>query len=98
MYQIKINRLVEDQDFKKISTVDRQKIVRAIYKKLTLAPERYGKPLLRELKGLYRLRISDYRAVYSINRGEVVVYVIKVGLRKDFIVYAEAARRLKLIG
>ena len=39
------------------------------------------KKLHRELEGLYRLRVGDYRIVYSV-RGDVIV-VERVGHRRD---------------
>ncbi len=33
--------------------------------------------------GLYRLRVGDYRVIYTVNNGELVVYVIDVGNRGD---------------
>lgn len=97
MYQIKIHRLVDKEDFKRISVADQNKILSTIYKKLTIDPTAYGKPLLRELKKYYRIRIEDYRVIYSIDKDRVLVYVVKIGLRKDFLVYLEAAKRLRLM-
>ena len=39
----------------------------------------------RKLKGRlgYRLRIADYRIIYSINDNELIVNVINIGHRKD---------------
>lgn len=31
----------------------------------------------------YRLRVGDYRVVYEIKKGCVVIYVVRVGHRKD---------------
>ncbi len=96
MYQIKIHRLVDKEDFKRVSLTDQKKILFTIYKKLSIDPVAYGKPLSDDLKHYYRLRVGQYRVVYRIYKQEVIVYVIKVGLRKDFVVYEEAAKRLKL--
>lgn len=45
MYNVLIDELVFEEDFKDIDRADQQKIIRLIRKKLTLEPERYGKPL-----------------------------------------------------
>ncbi len=37
----------------------------------------------RSLKGLMKLRVGDYRVIYSIKRETVTVHVIKIGHRKD---------------
>ena len=50
-----------------------------------------GKPLTRELKGLFAYRVSDYRIVYRIYRAEVVVLVLTVGHRRD--VYEKLSRK-----
>ena len=97
MYQILYHRLVFEEDFKKFSKKESEKIINDVKKKLSLDPIAFGKPLSKELKGYYRLRIQDYRVVYRIKKQQVEVFVLKVGLRKDFIVYIEAAKRLGLI-
>ncbi len=41
---------------------------------------------VKKMKGyadLYRLRVGDYRVIYTVNNGELVVYVIDVGNRGD---------------
>ncbi len=42
-----------------------------------------GKPLTGKLAGLWSLRSGDYRAIYQIRYGELLVLVIKVGHRKN---------------
>lgn len=34
-------------------------------------------------QGAYRLRIGNWRAIYSIEHGVMVIHVITIGLRKD---------------
>lgn len=95
MWQIKIHRFVLEEDFKKIPSSDQKQILRAIQKKISVAPEIYGKPLRGEFSGYWRLRVGDYRVVYKIVKDEVLVYVIKVGIRRDDRVYRELLSRLK---
>lgn len=45
-------------------------------------PRRFGKPLNRELKGLWRYRIGDYRAVCQIQDNRLLVLVLVVGHRR----------------
>lgn len=97
MWQIKIHRLVLEEDFKKITAFKQKIILKAIKKKLSLNPQGYGKPLSGEFSGLWRLRIEDFRVIYRILKQEIVVLVIKVGIRKDFQVYDELFSRLKKI-
>ena len=95
MWQIKVHRLVIEEDFKKIGKSDRTLILKTIYKKLSIAPEKYGSPLRSPLKGYWKLRVSDYRVVYRIERDTIKVLVLKVGLRRDEEVYKEMFQRLK---
>jgi mRNA interferase RelE/StbE len=97
MYEIVYHSLVLKDDFKKISKADQKKLVRAIDKKLTQAPDVFGKPLSAELRGYYRLRLDPYRVIYRIEKQKIIVYVIKIGLRKDLLAYIQAAKRLGLM-
>lgn len=51
----------------------------AIDNRLSSSPKSYGKPLQRELKGLYRLRVGDYRIIYEIDlpNNRVIISAIK---------------------
>ena len=42
-----------------------------------------GKPLSHELAGLYSYRTSDYRIIYKIEEGKLIVIVITVGHRRE---------------
>jgi mRNA interferase RelE/StbE len=44
---------------------------------------RFGLPLRRNLKGLMKLRVGDYRIIYSIEKQTVTVHVIKIGHRRE---------------
>jgi mRNA interferase RelE/StbE len=46
-------------------------------------PRRFGKPLSRNLAGLWRYRIRDYRLVCNIEDGRLVVLVLRAAHRKD---------------
>lgn len=46
-------------------------------------PRRFGKPLARELAGLWRYRIRDYRVICNIEDEKVVVLIVRVAHRKD---------------
>jgi len=60
--------------------------VKALVKKaiesLAVDPEK-GKPLSHDLAGLRSLRTSDYRVIYRIRGGELVIIVVTVGHRRD---------------
>jgi mRNA interferase RelE/StbE len=49
-----------------------------------------GAPLLRELKGLWKYRVSRFRVVYSIDRRHRVLRILAVGHRRR--IYEEAVR------
>lgn len=52
---------------------------------LAAEPEKQGKPLTGELAGYRSLRAvgQRYRVIYRVDRGEIVVLVVGVGLRKE---------------
>lgn len=50
-------------------------------------PRRFGNPLRRNLAGLWRCRVEDYRLICRIEDDRVVVLVLEVGHRRD--VYEE---------
>ena len=95
IWKVHIHKLVLSEDFAEIAQADQQVILKAVRKKLSIDPEGYSKPLTGEFKGLWRLHVGDYRVVYRIVKDEVLVFVIKVGIRRDDSVYQELSKRLK---
>ncbi len=93
-YTIVFHEKVWSEDFEKLDIPVRKKIFKAIEKKLTTNPLDYGKALTGNLQGFFRLRVDDYRVVYSIREKEVAVYVLKVGFRRDMEVYFEVMKRI----
>ena len=75
------------KDLKGISKDIQYILRRAIEDKLVADPIRFGLPLRRNLKSFMKLRVGDYRIIYSIQKETVTVYVIKIGHRKE--VYEE---------
>ncbi len=57
-------------------------IKRAIEKRLTTHPLEYGKPLRDDLSGMRRIRVSDYRIIYSIDLQHHLVTIRAIGHRK----------------
>jgi mRNA interferase RelE/StbE len=74
-------------DLKKISKDIQYIIKRAIEEKLMIEPLKFGVTLRRNIKGLMKLRVGDYRIIHSINSKIVTIYFIKIGHRID--VYEE---------
>jgi len=71
------------KDLKAVSKDIQYILRRAIEEKLMIDPIRFGLPLRRNLKGLMKLRVGDYRIIYSIHKKTVTVFVIKIGHRKE---------------
>lgn len=97
MYQVEIDTLVFEEDFRHISKQDQRRILKEINHKLMIDPEKFGKPLRKSLKGFYKLPVGPYRVVYKIFKEKILVDVIVVGFRRDLEVYKTALRRIKKI-
>lgn len=81
MYNLSYKKSVE-KDLRKLTNIVRIAIVAKIQ---TLAnnPQPNGSVKLRGSNNLYRIRHTDYRIIYRIESGELVVLVIKVAHRKE---------------
>ena len=69
------------KDLPKISHDVRDKIRKAIEVKLTTAPEEFGEPLRRTLKGYWKLRAGDWRVIYKVEAKTVVI--LRIGHRSE---------------
>lgn len=67
----------------KLSLPARNRIKKAIEKKLAIDPVAFGKPLQYSLKGLRRLRVDDYRIIYKIDENELKITIVKIAHRKE---------------
>lgn len=65
-------------------------VKKAIEEKLIVDPLKFGKPLRRNISGLFKLRVGDYRIIYQVKESEVVVVIVKVGHRRE--VYEQYGR------
>lgn len=59
------------------------RISKKIETHLARDPMKLGSPLTGQLSGLFRYRIGDYRVIYEIHRDQLIIYVLRVGHRKD---------------
>jgi mRNA interferase RelE/StbE len=59
-----------------------KKIIQKAIESLAQNPYK-GKPLSHELAGLYSYRTSDYRIIYKIEEGQLIIIVITVGHRRE---------------
>lgn len=95
MWTVKFHHFVLQEDAPRIDPYQFRRIVSVIEKKLTRAPQHYGQRLHGSLAALWRLRVGAYRVIYEIEHQQVQVLVIKIGHRRDDIVYRELSQRLK---
>ena len=66
-----------------------------VFPRVILDPDEIGEPLQFELKGYRKLKVfNDYRVVYRVDKKEVLVFILVVGIRRDQEVYEEALKRL----
>ncbi|MBI4348350.1 MAG: type II toxin-antitoxin system RelE/ParE family toxin [Elusimicrobia bacterium] len=94
-WRVLFHPLVEREDLPALDGAARAQVLKAIRKKLTTNPAAYGEPLRRELFGYWKLRVGAYRVIYRIRGSEVVVLILKIGMRKDSQAYSEMLVRAK---
>ena len=78
----------DDAATKELRNLDKQaqgEILRYFRERIATdeAPRRFGKPLSRELAGLWRYRVRNYRMICNIEDDKLVVLVLRIGHRKD---------------
>jgi len=93
-WKVLIHPLVVKEDLSQLDAAWQKRFLKAIRKKLTVDPKGYGEPLRGALVGYWKLKVEDFRIVYSIKKDVVTVKVLKVGARRDFEVYEAMARRI----
>lgn len=94
-YKIKVHKLVTTEDSKRFDAPTKDKIKKKIIELLSVSPEEVGEPLRFELAGYRKLKIFDkYRIVYRVEKDQIMVFVLAVGIRRDDEVYQEAIKRL----
>lgn len=70
------------RDFKAIARPDQIRIARRI-DGLAENPRPYGVRKLAGEEDLYRIRVGDFRVIYTIENRRLVVLVIRIGNRRD---------------
>lgn len=73
---------------RQIGKLDREaqsRVLRFLREKIATEedPRRLGKPLRGEKAELWRYRVGDYRVICQIQDWRVIVFVLRVGHRKD---------------
>lgn len=76
-FEVRYHELVLKEDIPKLPRNIKESIKRAIAEKLMIAPEHFGKPLRRSLKGYRKLRVGDYRVIFRIERKMVKIFIIQ---------------------
>lgn len=73
------------KDFKKLDKSMRQDVLKFINERLATTEDsnRFGKPLRHNKLGLWHYRVGKARVLCQIRGNELVVLVVKVGLRKN---------------
>jgi mRNA interferase RelE/StbE len=89
-FEVSYHFKVVKEDIPKLSLIWRNKVRFAIEEKLTTAPDFYGKPLRRSLKGYRKLRVGDYRIVFRIHKRKVYV----LGIMHRSLIYQRIIKRL----
>lgn len=69
------------KDLPEIAHDIKGRIRKAIEVKLTSAPEEFGEPLRRTLKGYWKLRVGDWRVIYKVEAKTVIV--LRIGHRRE---------------
>jgi mRNA interferase RelE/StbE len=72
-YSLRYHPLVKGEDLPKIDVKTKERIKKAIETRLAIAPQDYGEPLRKTLKGYWKLRVGDYRIVFKVQAEEVLI-------------------------
>ena len=89
-YYLTYDPLVLHLDLPRLDSTIKIRIRNSIETKLVINPTIYGLPLRGKLGGYWKLRIGDYRVVYSVIKNEIRIFCI--GHRSD--VYKMMSKRI----
>lgn len=88
-FEIRYHPHVKKINLPVVDAKTKKRIKTAIEMRLAAAPQRYGEPLRKTLKGYWKLRVGDYRVVFQIT--DHVIYVLGIIHRKK--VYEKIGKR-----
>ena len=95
-YKIRLHREVLTHDSKRFDPATKGKIKKKCIELLRYHPEEVGEPLRPPLHRYRKLVVfNNCRIVYRVDRDEVIVFILAVGIRRDFEVYELALKRLE---
>jgi len=69
------------KDISKLPTNIKERIRKAIENRLIIDPASYSSPLRKDLTGLRKMRIGDYRVILEIDKD--IIVILKIGHRKE---------------
>ncbi len=72
-YILQYHPSVKNEDTPELDSKMKERIRQAIETRLAVAPQDYGKPLRKTVKGYWKLRVGDYRVVFKIQKIEVLI-------------------------
>ncbi|HLD64324.1 MAG TPA: type II toxin-antitoxin system RelE/ParE family toxin [Candidatus Peribacteraceae bacterium] len=75
-YRIEYTEHIDQSRLKKLPQKTLLVLKKTIERKLSTAPETFGKPLRRSLRGYRSLRIGDYRVIFRIEGKTVKIFLI----------------------
>ncbi|MEC4686456.1 MAG: type II toxin-antitoxin system RelE/ParE family toxin [Nitrospirota bacterium] len=70
-FELKYHPDVKEIDTPSLNAGLKKRIKNAIETRLKTAPDQYGEPLRKTLKGYWKLRVGDYRVVFKIKGKEI---------------------------
>lgn len=73
------------RELRKLDPQVQKEILRYLRERIAGSPDprQFGKPLRLNLAGLWRYRVGDYRLICRFEENRFVVFVIKVGHRRE---------------
>lgn len=80
---------VKSVDIPQLNETLKRRIKKAIEERLKTAPQRYGEPLRKTLKGYWKLQVGDYRIIFKVIETEV--WILGIVHRKNG--YARVLKR-----
>ena len=81
LYDVQLNSSAK-KNLIKINKIDQKKIAKTLHS-LETEPRPKGVKKIRGLKNTYRVRVDNYRVMYTIDDKKLVVIVIDIDHRKD---------------
>ena len=82
MFEVKLHKSAS-KSLKKLDSTTQRRIVKALVGLSTDPTPQGYKKLKGQNDDTYRIRVGDYRIIYTINNGEVLILVLTIGHRKD---------------